>query len=235
MNKILIVEDDEALAMGLEFALTKEGFAPYRASTLKEALEAFNGNSSQTGFSLALLDVMLPDGNGFDLCKKIREKSDLPVIFLTACDEEVHVVLGLDIGADDYITKPFRVKELVSRIKAILRRTGNQKSETNETITSHGVTLDPMTARATKNGVDLPLTPVEYRLLAALIQNPFQTLTRNQLLEKLWDIEGEFVDDNTLSVNIRRLREKLEADPSNPEYIVTIRGIGYKWNQKNSG
>jgi DNA-binding response OmpR family regulator len=179
---------------------------------------------------------MLPDGSGYDFCQEIRKTSRTPVIFLTACDEEVNVVLGLDIGGDDYMTKPFRVKELVSRIRAVLRRQDGRQENSKGVIPwiqSGNITMYPLETKVMKDNKEIPLTPAEYKLLSALIQNPLQTLEREKILEKLWDMDGEFVDDNTVSVYIRRLREKLEENPSKPECIVTVRGIGYKWNKKH--
>ncbi|MBB6214363.1 DNA-binding response OmpR family regulator [Anaerosolibacter carboniphilus] len=232
MSRILVVEDDQALAMGIEFALKKEEFEVQVADNIQAAKKAFQ----EERYQLVLLDVMLPDGSGYDLCREIRETSKIPVIFLTACDEEVNVVLGLDIGGDDYITKPFRVKELISRIRAVLRRQGGNQENTRTAavcIKSGDIALYPLETKVTRDNKEILLTPAEYKLLSALIQNPMQTLGREIILEKLWDMDGEFVDDNTVSVYIRRLREKLEDNPSKPEYIVTVRGIGYKWNKKH--
>jgi DNA-binding response OmpR family regulator len=227
MSRILIVEDDETVSVGLQYALELEGFSVSAADNLNKAFKLFN----EEQFELILLDVMLPDGNGYDLCKKIRISSKIPIIFLTACDEEVNVILGLDIGADDYITKPFRVRELISRIKAALRRTG-AKVEVNEGIISSGeISVLTLEAKVLYKGNDVNLTPIEYKLLVTLMQNAMKTMTRNIILEKLWDVGGAFVDDNTLSVHIRRLREKLEDNPSEPKYITTVRGFGYKWNK----
>ena len=224
MHRILLVEDDLTLSQGIEFTLVKEGFNIMIANTLKKAEDLFN---SQT-FDLVLLDVMLPDGSGYDLCRKIRLTSQVPIVFLTACDDEVNVVLGLDIGGDDYISKPFRVKELVSRLKAILRR-GISGVKSN--IIFANLELDISKGKFYKNNSEVLLSPVEYKLISIFMQNPTQLLTRNIILEKLWDASGEFVDDNTLSVYIRRLREKVEDEPSNPKYIETVRGMGYRWKQ----
>jgi len=229
MEKILVVEDDESLARGIRFALEREGFQIIPAVTIHEGEKLFH---SQT-FDLILLDITLPDGNGFELCKRIRKSSRTPIIFLTACDEEVNIVLGLDIGADDYITKPFRVRELISRIRAVLRRTSTSSSVMNSSLLKSGnVVVNFLQRKIYKNNYEILLTPMEFKLISILCQNPLQVLTRNQILENIWDIDGEFIDDNTLSVHIRRLREKLEDDPSNPDFIVTVRGIGYKWNQE---
>lgn len=233
MDKILLVEDDETLAMGIEFTLKNENFSVSRADSVGEAYRLFKADA----FGLILLDVMLPDGNGYELCKRIRTESDIPIIFLTACDEEVNIVQGLDLGGDDYVTKPFKIKELISRIRAALRRTSGASpgadSGIRRQITSGGISIHPLETRVTKDGEDISLTPVEFRLLNLFMQNPLQTLTRERILEKLWDVEGDFVNDNALSVFVRRLREKLEDDPSNPEYITTVRGVGYKWSQRS--
>ncbi|MFW6269356.1 MAG: response regulator transcription factor [Bacillota bacterium] len=227
MTKILVVEDDTSLAQGISYALENENFVVLLAVNLKEARNIFENDK----FALILLDVMLPDGNGFDFCKEIRKKSNIPLIFLTACDEEVNIVQGLELGGDDYITKPFRVRELISRINTNLRRVQNQSEKSK--INSGDLTFYPSEQKLMKNGEELFLTPVENKLLTIFINNPLQVLSRNQILEKIWDINGDFIENNTLSVNIRRLREKIENDPSNPDYISTIRGRGYKWNQRS--
>lgn len=228
MERILLVEDDESLACGIEFALTRESWQVMHAKTVDEAKNLFNTST----YDIILLDVMLPDGNGFELCKAIRKTSNIPIIFLTACDEEVNVVLGLDIGADDYITKPFRVRELISRIRAVLRRKHGSTSTQHSAcvIKSGDIALYLMERVLIKNGQEIMLTPIEFRLVNVFMSNSMQIMSRDKILEKLWDVEGEFIDDNTLSVYIRRLREKIEDKPSNPQYIVTVRGFGYKWN-----
>ncbi|MTI71145.1 MAG: response regulator transcription factor [Firmicutes bacterium] len=223
-TKILLVEDDQALSMGVSFSLEREGYEVTLAKNFSIGKEKFNNDE----YDLIILDVTLPDGNGFDLCKYIRNKCDVPIIFLTAKDEEINIVLGLDIGGDDYITKPFRLKEFISRVNAILRRTSRTKK-----ITSRNLKLDLNEMNAYKNNNPVQLTPIEFKILNLLIKNPKQVLTRNNILEKIFDTDGEFIDNNTLSVYIRRLREKIEDDPSNPDYILTVRGIGYKWNQKS--
>lgn len=221
---ILLVEDDANLALGVEYALKNEGFGVSVAGTAAKARELL-----KQGFDLALLDIMLPDGTGYDVCKLIRSQSRMPVIFLTACDEEVNIVMGLDLGGDDYITKPFRIRELVSRIRAVLRRAGGDAGESG-TLASGDIEVNTLECRTTKRGAEVQLTPLEYRLLLAFLNHPHQALGRNQLLQALWDVDGEFVDDNALSVYIRRLREKLEDDPDRPQCIATVRGIGYKWD-----
>lgn len=226
---ILLVEDDANLALGVEYALRNEGFGVHVAGTAARARELLAER-----FDLALLDIMLPDGTGYDLCRLIREKGRVPVIFLTACDEEVNVVMGLDLGGDDYITKPFRVRELVSRIRAVLRRAGSAERG-GGTLSSRGIAVNTLECRAWKGGAEVQLTPLEYRLLLALLGHPRQALGRGQLLEALWDVDGEFVDDNALSVYVRRLREKLEDDPDSPALIATVRGIGYRWDADVGG
>ena len=224
MYKILLVEDDTTLAMAIEYTLKNESYDVDVAESLGMGKDLINHNS----YHLILLDIMLPDGSGFDLCEYVRKDQDTPIIFLTAQDEEANIVMGLDMGGDDYITKPFRIKELLSRIKAILRRTSNLS--TGEVLTSGDIRLNVLEAKAFNNNQLLALTPSEYRLLIFLMNHPHQTLSRSKLLENLWDLDGEFVDDNSLSVYIRRLREKIEINPSSPQYIRTIRGLGYLWD-----
>lgn len=230
MTRILLVEDDVTLSYGMEFSLKNEGFEVTPVTTLSRGREAFKTNE----FSLILLDLQLPDGSGYDLCKEVRETSDIPIIFLTAHDEEVNVVLGLDLGGDDYITKPFRIRELISRIKAILRRS-QRFSMDNNVLKSGDLEVSLINGTLKKNGIDIILTALEYRLLLTFMKNPNQILSRSKILEGIWDIDGEFVDDNTLSVYIRRIREKIEDNPSEPGYIVTARGIGYRWNMDVRG
>ena len=174
---------------------------------------------------------MLPDGTGYDFCKYVREKSEIPIIFMTACDEEVNVVMGLDLGGDDYVTKPIRVKELTSRIRAVLRRRGiNEGREENKGyIISGDIKLEPLKYKVYKNELPIELTSIEYKLMLILIENRGNVLERNKLIEKLWDIEGNFVDGNSLNVYIKRLRQKIEDDVKKPKYVETVRGIGYRW------
>jgi len=225
VNCILLVEDDLSLIDGLEFSLQKNGFQVDIARTVKEAVALYEDQK----YDLLVLDLTLPDGTGFEICKKVRLYSTVPIIFLTASDEEVNVVMGLDIGGDDYITKPFKLNELISRIKALLRRSKAFQTEAPE-LTSNGITIELLNNRALKNGQVLELTAAEYKLLCLLMKNPNIVLTREAILDKLWDGNGDFVDDNTLSVYIRRLRSKIEDDPNNPQMLLTVRGIGYKWN-----
>ena len=227
MLKILFVEDDLPLALGMEYTLKQEGFDVVHAKNLSEARVQYKNNK----FDIILLDVMLPDGTGYELCKEVRGNSEIPIIFMTACDEEGNVVMGLDLGGDDYITKPIRVKELVSRINAVLRRRGvaPKKEENNNKIISGDITVELLKYRVYKNDKVIDLTTIEYKLLLLLIKNKGNVLERNLLLERLWDTDGNFVDGNSLTVYIKRLREKVEDDIKNPEYIETVRGIGYRW------
>lgn len=222
---ILLVEDDVTLAMGIEYSLKNEGFNVNTVGKIKDAKE----NISNLHIDIILLDVNLPDGNGYELCKEIRVDSEVPIIFLTACDEEVNIVMGLDLGADDYITKPVRVRELVARINAVARRKGvvSKDKEDNKIIVKD-IKVLPLKYEVYKGEEKLQLTSVEYKLLLLLIENSGNVLTRKTLLEKLWDIEGDFIEESTLTVYIKRLREKLKEDKINP-YIETVRGIGYKW------
>lgn len=224
MIKILLVEDDRTLAMGIEYTLKNEGYAVDVADSFAKGKELVN----KEDYDLIILDIELPDGNGFELCKHIRKDKATPIIFLTAKDEEVNVVMGLDIGGDDYITKPFRIKELISRIKAVLRRVSNVLQR--DILVSNDIKMNLTEHKVYIKDELVQLTPSEYKLLSILMNNSHQVLSRMLILEKLWDIEGEFVDDNSLSVYIRRLREKIEKDSSNPVYIKTVRGVGYIWD-----
>lgn len=229
MNNILLVEDDSILAYSVEYTLKGEGFNVKCADSVKKARDSFKENN----FDLIILDVMLPDGNGYDFCKEIRNTSEIPIIFLTACDEEANVVIGLDIGGDDYITKPFRIKELISRIRAILRR-NRTISKDLDLLISGDIKIQTLQGKVEKNDKEIVLTALEYRLLLIFIKHPKQILSRNIILEELWDADGEFVDDNTLSVYIRRLREKIEDNAGEPKYIITHRGMGYRWDYEVS-
>lgn len=218
--KILIVEDDISIVRSLSALLKSEGFDTVSAYDVKSAGDKI----SEMRFDLVLLDINLPDGNGFSLCKKIKSVSDSPVIFLTASSDEFSVVTGLDIGADDYIEKPYRPRELISRIRSVLRRSGKSQS-----IISFGnVSIDTEKGIVTKNGSDVFLSALEYRLLLVFLNNPGVILTRNKLLSEIWDIAGDYVNDNTLTVYIKRLRDKIEDDIQNPQIILTVRGLGYK-------
>lgn len=220
MVKILLVEDDKGIIENLTEFLTNEGFGVRHADGQRGALELLE----QEHFDLVLLDISLADGNGFSVCSAVKADYGIPVIFLTASGDEYSTVTGFNLGADDYIAKPFRPRELVSRIKNILRLTGSTGS-----VTQLGdVMVDTVKGTAKKNGQDLYLSALEYRLLLAFINNRGVVLSRTQLLEMIWDIAGEFVNDNTLTVYIKRLREKIENDPQNPKIIKTIRGLGYR-------
>lgn len=226
MDRLLLLEDDESLIDGLEYALGKNGFLVETARTVAEAREALG---REPEFDLLLLDVTLPDGSGFDVCAAVRRAANLvPVMFLTAADEETSIIRGLDGGGDDYITKPFRLGELCSRIRALLRRSGKQSAESGF-LASGGISVDLAAGRAYLRREPLELTGAEYRLLCLFLKNRGQVLTRSRILDILWDGSGSFVDDNTLSVYIRRLREKIERDPSSPQCLKTVRGIGYRW------
>lgn len=221
--KILLVEDDEAVALGIEYNLKNVGFEVTRAADLGSAKQLFCEE-----FKLILLDIGLPDGNGYEFCRHVREKSKVPIIFLTALDEEVNVVLGFDLGGDDYITKPFRVNELLSRIKAILRRTSNSLKTR---LVSGDIEVNSLSAKVYKRKKEVILTAVEYKLLLYFMSYPFKVISKEEILDRLWDIQGDFVDENTPAVYVRRLREKLEEEPSRPSYLVNLRGLGYKWDK----
>lgn len=220
MERILLVEDDGTIVAALTQFLRSEGFSVQSASGQTEALAAIEAAE----FDLVLLDVGLKDGNGFSICSAIKQRTKSAVIFLSASGDEYSVVTGLDLGADDYIAKPFRPRELISRIRSVLRRTGRAQS----VIELGGVRVDTDRAVATKNGVDLNLSALEYRLLLVFLNHRGVTLSRAKLLEEIWDVAGDFVNDNTLTVYIKRLREKLEDDPQEPQLIRTVRGVGYR-------
>lgn len=228
MQKLLLLEDDISLIDGLTYSLKKNGFEIRVAKTVREAENLL---AEEAGFDLLLFDVTLPDGNGFTLCEKLREAGNpVPIIFLTASDEETSVIRGLDCGGDDYITKPFKLGELCSRIRALLRRSGMQNSG-DGTLRSGELEVNLAEGRVTLGGEPIDFTGAEYRLLCLLLKNSGRVLTRGMILDKLWDGAGNFVDDNTLSVYVRRLREKLEENPSRPEHLKTVRGFGYQWKE----
>lgn len=224
MIKILLIEDDVAIVRNLGELLWQEGFKAECALSCREAEVKIENEQ----FDLVLLDVLLPDGNGFSLCKRIKSITDSPVIFLTASSDEFSVVTGLDIGADDYIEKPYRPRELISRIKSVLRRAGKSQS----VVTLGNVSVDMDKGIVTKNGKDVFLSALEYKLFLVFLNNPGVTLTRSKLLSEIWDIAGDFVNDNTLTVYIKRLREKIEDDIQNPQIILTVRGLGYKLGEQ---
>lgn len=222
MAHILLVEDDPSIILNLTEFLQKEGFTISTAHGQTEALGLLENPSFFP--DLLLLDVSLADGNGFSICAAVKSTSGLPVIFLTASGDEYSVVSGLDLGADDYISKPFRPRELVSRINSVLRRYGAG----NSLLSCGDLTLNPSKGIVMKNGSEIALSALEYRLLLFFFQNRGIVLSRTRILEELWDLAGEFVNDNTLTVYIKRLREKIEDDPTNPVYIQTLRGLGYR-------
>lgn len=224
MERILYVEDDLSLIDGLKYTLLNNGYEVDVARTVKEALAFYRQNQ----YGLLLLDVTLPDGTGFDVCREVRSQSTVPIIFLTASDEEISIVRGLDMGGDDYITKPFKLNELLSRIKALLRRS-TQFSKADVVLEANGIRVDTMERLVWIRGELTELTLVEYKLLCLFMKNPNHLLTREVILDRMWDGNGNYVDDNTLSVYIRRLRSKVEEKPNTPECLVTERGFGYKW------
>lgn len=219
--KIFVLEDDSAIGMGLTYSLENEGYSVTLAKTVDDAMKIIEKEQ----FSLYILDLTLPDGSGYDVCRRIKEKGDLPVIFLTAFDDEVNVVMGFELGADDYISKPFRLKELLVRIKSVLRR--YNKDSADGIIRIKELTINTNEAKVYKNGSEIVLTAMEYRLLLILLNNRGTVLSRAKLLENIWDIDSAFVEDNTLTVYIKRLRDKIEEDIANPVYIKTVRGLGY--------
>lgn len=224
---ILLCEDDTIIAEGLCYSLEDEGYQVLWRDTVAKAKEALKENE----IGLCILDLSLPDGNGFEVCRQAKSIGDIPVIFLTASDDEVNVVMGLDMGADDYIAKPFRVRELLSRIKSVLRRYGNISAQ-KTMILINPIRINTLEAKVYKHEHEVFLTAMEYRLLLTLVNHMGQVLTRGQLLEGIWDVAGDFVNDNTLTVYIKRLREKLEEDPQNPKIIKTVRGFGYLFSRE---
>ena len=233
--RVLLVEDDEAITMGLSYSLEKEGYEVVTAKNATETRSVWTTGK----YDICVLDINLPDGSGYDICRYIKQSEDVPVIFLTAVDAEVNVVMGLEMGADDYICKPFRVGELMARIKSVLRRadrtqscgTGNSKPDHPEVIGDIRVnTKEAKVVRIDREAEleeTIELTALEYRLLLTFVNNRGIVLSRKKLLSDMWDISGDFVNDNTLTVYIKRLRDKIERDPANPEIIRTVRGLGY--------
>lgn len=217
MAKILLVEDNNTIIMGLEFLFKEEGYKFDVAKTEKEANKYINKNK----YDIVLLDVFLPDGNGFDICKKIKKEYNTPVIFLTAKDEEKDIVYGFDIGADDYVIKPFRNRELISRINNVLRRNNKGKQ-----IKYKNITIDVSSDRVYKDEEEILLTKLEYTILLCLFQNQNILVTREKLLNDIWDAAGNFVEDNTLTVYIKRIREKIKDNDGS--IIKTVRGLGYR-------
>lgn len=227
MDRIFLLEDDLSLIDGLCYALEKQGF---QVTSCRSAVQARQLLAEPGSFDLLILDVSLPDGSGFQVCETVRRRdAKIPILFLTAADEEMNIIRGLDSGGDDYITKPFKLGELFSRIRALLRRAGSAPEP--DTLVCGGLRIDLLHSRAALHGVPLTLTGAEYRLLCLLAGNAGQVVTRARLLDALWDSAGDFVDDNTLSVYVRRLREKVEEDPSHPRRLRTVRGFGYLWEE----
>ena len=225
MKRIFFVEDDLSLIGGLSFALKKQGYEIDIARTSMEAEQLWQDGT----YDLVILDVALPDGSGYDLCRKIRETSRVPVMFLTAADEETDITMGLDIGGDDYITKPFKLAVFLSRVNALLRRSENF-SQTEPELNSNGIKVLQLKREVYKNGAPIDLTASEYKLLCLFMENPDIVLSPEQILGRLWDCEENYIDSSTLTVYIRRLRTKIEDEPANPQNIVTVRRMGYKWN-----
>lgn len=219
--KLFVLEDDAAIGMGLSYSLKNEGYDVTVAKNVKSAYEILNKET----FSLYILDLTLPDGSGYDVCREIKKSGDFPVIFLTAYDDEVNVVMGLELGADDYISKPFRVKELLARIKSVLRR--YSKDSPDGIVSVGSIKVNTNEAKIYKNGAEIILTAMEYKQLLIFINNRGKVLSRQRLLEDIWDVAGDFVNDNTLTVYIKRLRDKIEEDPAKPQIIKTVRGLGY--------
>lgn len=222
-NKVLIVEDDSDLKEGLDFSLSEEGYMVVAVETLKEAEKCFKNDV----FDLILLDCNLPDGSGFELCKDIRKVSNIAILMLTARDGELDEVKALNLGVDDYMKKPFSLSVLKARIRNLLRR----KSQ-NSLIESNGIRIDTNSNTIYKNENKIEVTAIEYRLLRYMVENKNQILSKEQILSHIWDVEDKYVDDNIVSVNIRRLRVKIEEEPSNPKFIKTIHGMGYLWKSK---
>ncbi len=229
MNNLLLLEDDIGLIDGLQYSLNKNGFHVDITRTVEEAMICLKEIGR---YDLLILDVTLPDGTGFEVCEKVRKQNvQIPIIFLTASDEEVNVIRGLDCGGDDYVTKPFKLGELCSRIRALLRRAGVSAQDKTNVLECGDISIDLLGSRALLNGRLLELTNAEYRLLCLLVRNANRIVSRDIILNDLWDGTGNFVDDNTLSVYIRRLREKVEIDASHPQHLITVRGFGYQWKE----
>lgn len=222
MKKLLIIEDDKDLREGLHFSFESDGYAVTDAGTKRNGLHKIKTES----FDLVLLDCNLPDGTGFELCREVRQFSPLPIIMLTARDTEMDEIKALELGVNDYLSKPFSLGVLKARMKRIL----NERSE-SAVVNSGTVSIDKNTCKVYKNDIEIPLSRQEYRLLLYLIENKNHVLSKEQILNQIWDSDGRYVDNNTVSVNISRLRTKLEDDASNPTYIKTIHGIGYIWKE----
>lgn len=225
MKRILLVEDDLSLINGLSFAVKKQGYQLDVTHTSSEADSLWEAGR----YDLVILDVTLPDGSGFDICRNIRKTLKVPIMFLTAMDEETDIIMGLDIGGDDYITKPFKLAVFMSRINALLRRSDNFNQADTE-LNSNGIRVQLLKGEVYKNNVQVELTAREYKLLCLFMENPDEVLSPEQILNRLWDCDENYIDNNSLTVYIRRLRTKIEDDPGKPKRIVTVRRMGYKWN-----
>lgn len=225
MYRIFLVEDDLSLINGLSYAIRKQGYELTNARTRQEADKLW----IEGDYDLVILDVSLPDGSGFDVCRKIRETSKIPIIFLTAVDEETDIIMGLDMGGDDYMTKPFKLAVLMSRINALLRRSNNF-TQSDAILSSNHIKISLLKGEAYKDEKQIDVTASEYKLLCLFMKNPDMVLSSEQILSRLWDCNENYVDTNTLTVYIRRLRTKIEDDPANPKKIITVRRMGYKWN-----
>lgn len=225
LRSILLLEDDESINRGVTFTLKKEGYLVFSCRTIAEAQKTFENHQIQ----LMICDITLPDGNGLEFVRKIRCQSSLHIIFLTALDQEIDQVMGYESGADDYITKPFSLSVLKLKVSAYFKK---QQGMEEERIESGNICFYVKGMRVLVAGREVSLTKNEWKLLRAFMGHPRQVLSKNQLLEQLFDIEGDFVDENTIAVNIRRLREKIEEDSSKPEYIKNVRGIGYLWDKE---
>ncbi len=223
MSTILIIEDDKLLNDGISFALQSEGYSILSAYNGQQVIKLLNSN-----INLIILDINLPDESGLDICAKIRKDFNIPIVFLTAKDTEEDIIKGFKAGGDDYITKPFSLPVLKARLKAILKR-----GSTENIYSFKELKFDFYKLSLTKNDINIPLTKIEVKLLELFIKNKGRVLTREQILDKIWDIDGDFVDENTVSVNVRRLRTKIEDDPSDPSFIKTVFGIGYIWGDDN--
>ncbi len=225
MKRILLVEDDLSLINGLSFAVKRQGYLLDVAHTSSETDRLWENGK----YDMVILDVSLPDGSGFDICRSIRQTSKVPIMFLTAMDEETDIIMGLDIGGDDYITKPFKLAIFMSRINALLRRSDNFNQVDTE-LNSSGITVRLLKGEVYKDNQQVELTASEYKLLCLFMEHPDRVLSTEQILKRLWDCEENYIDNNSLTVYIRRLRMKIEDDPGNPKRIITVRRMGYKWN-----
>lgn len=225
MKRLFLLEDDLSLINGLSFAIKKQGYEIDVARTMVEA----DGLWTEGKYDLVILDVSLPDGSGFEFCRKLRQTSKIPIMFLTAADEETNIIMGLDIGGDDYITKPFKLAVFLSRINALLRRSENFNTAVTE-LNANDIHINLLKGEVYKQGRQLDLTASEYKLLCLFLENPNQILSPEQILGKLWDCDESYIENNSLTVYIRRLRTKIEDHPGEPKRIITVRGMGYKWN-----